>query len=66
MTTKKQAAQKKTKEAKPLTLEQRVERIEGGFAFLAAKLKTHGIHLAPDTEVDLALGDPQPEEGEEV
>lgn len=64
MAVKKQSAQKKAKEAKPLTLEQRVERIENGLLFLSAKLKTHGIHLAPDTEEE-----PEPtelEEGEEV
>lgn len=60
MATKKQAAQKKVKEAQPLTLEQRVERIERGFAFLGAKLKTHGIHLAPETE-----DEPEPKEVEE-
>jgi hypothetical protein len=53
-------AAKKTKKAESLTIEQRVERIEKGLIFLAAKLKTHGIHLAPDTEAA------EPEEGEEV
>jgi hypothetical protein len=53
-------ATKKTKKAESLTIEQRVARIERGFAFLAAKLKTHGIHLAPETETNA-----EPEEREE-
>lgn len=37
-----------TKKAEALTLEQRVERIERDLVFLGAKLRTHGIHLAPE------------------
>ena len=42
-------ATKKTtkKKDESLTLEQRVERIEKDFRFLATKLRTHGIHLDP-------------------
>lgn len=53
-------ATKKTKKAESLTIEQRMERVERSLLFLAAKLKTHGIHLAPDTEAE-----PEPKEGEE-
>lgn len=53
-------ATKQVKKKQPLTIEQRVERVERSLLFLAAKLKTHGIHLAPDTEAE-----PEPKEGEE-
>jgi hypothetical protein len=48
------------KKAESLTIEQRVARIERSLSFLAAKLKTHGIHLAPDTQAA-----PEPEERDE-
>jgi hypothetical protein len=52
---------KAVKKAKgPLTVEQRLERIEKDFRFLAAKLRTHGIHLDAQTEPDdVAQGEPQ-------
>jgi hypothetical protein len=60
-TKEKEPATRKGKKAAPLTLEQRVERIEKGLLFLGAKLRTHGIHLDADTQED-----PEPQEGEEV
>ena len=38
------------KEAKEMTLEDRVERIEKALGFLGAKLRSHGIHLEADPE----------------
>jgi hypothetical protein len=53
-----EAAAKKVKKTMPLTLEERMERMERDFKFLAVKLRSHGIHLAPDAE-------PEPEQEEE-
>ena len=52
-------APKKEATKKPLTIEQRMDRLEKSFQFLQSKLRTHGIHLAPDTQAK-----PEPEEGE--
>lgn len=47
MATKKAA---KKKETEALTVEQRLDRIENDLKILGAKLRTHGIHLAPAEE----------------
>jgi hypothetical protein len=62
MTTKQTSKQTKPKKKdEPLTLEKRVARIERALQFLGAKLRTHGIHLEPEPEVQ-----PEAEEGEGV
>lgn len=49
----KQPVTKKTKKAATaLTVEQRLERLERDYRLLGAKLRTHGIHLAPETQED--------------
>jgi hypothetical protein len=53
MTKTKQVEPKKAKKAAPLTVEGRLERLERDYRLLAVKLRTHGIHLAPDTQEDL-------------
>lgn len=46
-------ATKQVKKKRTLTVEERLERIERGLLYLSAKLKTHGIHLAPDSEPEV-------------
>lgn len=55
----KKAAKKKEPEA--LTVEQRLDRIENDMKILGAKLRTHGIHLAPAEEPEEAEVEEQDE-----